>query len=125
MHRVLIFEKNRLVREMLARALNAVTDVEVVYPIRPSESLSDQIGLYDADWVIISEGSDAASVREIISDHPGVGILEVARDGSPVQVKRLEVVVFDMDDVTLDELGEILTHKVSELDQYVDRKESA
>jgi hypothetical protein len=126
-HRVLITEKNRLLREMLTRALKAVTHLEVVYPTRPIEFLLEEIEKNNISWVIVSNESEKKLpmiLLEVMAAHPEVGVLEVARDGSPIQVKRLEIVEFDLDEVSLDELGEILAHGVSDLDHYVDRKDS-
>ena len=49
MHRVLIAEKNRLLREMLTRALKTVPYLEIVYPTRPPEHWSEEIEQFDED----------------------------------------------------------------------------
>lgn len=124
MHRVLIAEKNRLLREMLTKALKAVTNLEIVYPTNSTEYLSEDIDRYDVDWVIVSSVNNhdwPLELMRVMAQYPEVGVLEVAPDGSPIRVKRLEIVEFEMDEVSLDELGEILAHHVSEIDQYVDR----
>lgn len=126
MPRILIAEKNRLMREMLSKALKAVTHLEIVYSTRSKEFLAEDIERYDVDWVIVSSWNDNGWPLELIKvmvEFPEVGIIEVAQDGSPVRVKRLEIVEFGMDEVSLDQLGEILEHTVSEIDQYVERKD--
>ena len=124
MHRVLIAEKNRLLREMLSKALKAVTNLEIVYPTNSTEYLSEDIDRYDVDWIIVSSVNHhnwPVELMRVMAQYPDVGVLEVAPDGSPVRVKRLEIVEFDLDGVSLDELAEILAHNVSEIDQYAER----
>jgi len=126
-HRVLIAEKNRLLREMLTRALKTVTHLEIVYPTRPPEHWSEEIEQFEVDWVIVSSENGEnlpVGLIETLAAHPHIGVLEVARDGSPVRVRRLEIVEYAVGEISLDELGEILAHDVSELDQYVERKET-
>lgn len=124
MHRVLIAEKNRLLREMLTKALKAVTNLEIVYPTNSTEYLSEDIDRFGVDWVIVSSVNNdnwPLELMRVMTQYPDVGVIEVAPDGSPIRVKRLEVVEFGMDKVTLNELGEILSHNISEIDQYVER----
>lgn len=127
MHRVLIAEKNRLLREMLTKALKAVTNLEIVYPTNSTEYLSENIDRYDVDWVIVSSVKNhnwPLELVQVMAQYPDVGVIEVAPDGSPIRVKRLEIVEFGMDEVSLNELGEILSHNVSEIDKYVERNET-
>ncbi|HKJ26106.1 MAG TPA: hypothetical protein VJ965_00590 [Anaerolineales bacterium] len=109
----MIADQNRLLREMLTKAINTEQDLEIVRILNSHHHLYEQVQNNDIDWVIMSwpdeEETLPDDVRKILADFPSVGVLIVSPDGSHVRAKWLKVHERILDGIGLNELIELLS----------------
>ena len=125
MRKVLIAEKNRLLREMLTKAMSADAELEIVPPPDAFSQLSVEVKKHDVDWIIISMTNGEMlplEIVEILIKYPEIGVLEVGSDGSPVCVKWLEVHEHTLMDISFSDLVKILAEDVVLLEKEVEKE---
>lgn len=125
MRKVLIAEKNRLLREMLTKAMDADADLEIIHPADSYSQLSEEVKKHDIDWIIISMTNGETlplEIAEILIKHPEIGVLEVAADGNPACVKWLEVHEYILSDITFPDLVQILAEDVVLLEKKAEKE---
>jgi DNA-binding NarL/FixJ family response regulator len=110
--KIIIADRNRLMREMVTKAINADDKLMIVRNLDSYDSLFEHVQQGDVDWVIVSlpdrEETLPLAIREILINFPSVGVLIVSPDGRHVRVKRLEEHERILDGISLDELILIL-----------------
>ena len=103
-HRIVVANKQRLLRQMLRRVIEKTPDFQVVGEISGLTRLPEYVDQVDAQWVIVSLESDGNMPEEIetlLAQYPTVRVLAVASDGSHVKVKWVETHEEDLDNLSL------------------------
>lgn len=125
MRRVLIAEKNRLLREMLTKAMSTDAELEIVPPPDSYSQLPVEVKKHDVDWIIISMTNGETlplEIVEILIKYPEIGVLEVGSDGSPVRVKWLEIHEHTLTNISFSDLVKILADDVVLLEKEVEKE---
>lgn len=115
MSKIIIADHNRLLREMLTKAISADEDVKIVKILDSHHNLYEQVQRHEVDWVIISQPDDQdelpSEVKQIWVDYPDTGVLVVSPDGSHLSAKWLEAREQVLDGISLAELLELLSNR--------------
>ena len=115
MSKIIIADHNRLLREMLTKAISADEDVKIVKILDSHHNLYEQVQKHEVDWVIISQPDDQdelpSEVKQIWVDYPDTGVLVVSPDGSHLSAKWLEAREQVLDGISLAELLELLSNR--------------
>lgn len=126
MQRIIIADKNRLMREMLAKAISTDKNLKILKVLNSYNRIAEVINKEEVDWVIISLPKISAElpvqIKDILVNHSHVGILVVSPDGSSMRVKWLEVEERVLDGISLDELIGFLADGSAKL-QMLEEKE--
>jgi DNA-binding NarL/FixJ family response regulator len=116
MSNIIIVDQNRLLREMLSKAISADQDVKSVRILKSHHRLYEEVQKQEVDWVIISLPDDQdevpTEIKQIWVDYPDTGVLIVSPDGSHLRVKWLEAHEQVLDGISLGELIELLLERV-------------
>ena len=115
MSKIIIADHNRLLREMLTKAISADEDVKIVKILDSHHNLYEQVQRHEVDWVIISQPDDQdelpSEVKQIWVDYPDTGVLVVSPDGAHLSAKWLEAREQVLDGISLAELLELLSNR--------------
>lgn len=115
MSKIIVADHNRLLREMLTKAISADEDVKIVKILDSHNNLYEQVQKHEVDWVIISQPDDQeelpSGVKQIWVDYPDTGVLVVSPDGSHLTAKWLESREQVLDGISLAELLELLSNR--------------
>jgi DNA-binding NarL/FixJ family response regulator len=109
--RIILADVPRFLREMLRRALAHAPGLWVVGEIADLGRLSSAIEQTGAQWVIVSlpqDGKMPEATESLLAVHPSVRFLAVTTDGSQIKLKWTESHEQTLDDLSLDELIELL-----------------
>lgn len=112
--RIVLANGSRLLRDMLKRIIIRSENLEVVKEVTDQKELPSVIEQTKPGWVIISLAFDdglPAWVDHFIADHPSVGFMALATDGSKIKMKWLEVHEKELDGLSLNDLLHILESK--------------
>lgn len=116
MQKILIADKNRLLREMLTRAVLTDDNLEIVSISDSIENLYMQVMENDPDWVIISLPHNQEQlpdeVKQILLNSPETGVLIISPDGRHISAKWFEMHERTLDGINLNELLELLSQPV-------------
>jgi chemotaxis response regulator CheB len=115
MQKIIVANHNRLLREMIARVINADENLKIVKILDSLENLYEHVQRHNIDWVIVSftDGKNnlPSSVKEIMMRYPDIGVLVVSPDGSNVRVKWFETKESVLNGIGLDELIKLLSNE--------------
>lgn len=115
MSNIIIADQNRLLREMLTKAISKDKDVKIVKILTSHNDLYEQVDNHEVDWVIVSQPEDQdelpSGVKQIWVDYPDTGVLVVSPDGSKLRAKWLEARERVLDGISLGELIELLSNR--------------
>jgi hypothetical protein len=112
--RVIIVNNSRLVRELFHNVLRKAKHLQVVREIIDQASLPADIEGLEAEWLVMSLSSDEvipAWVDPYLHLHPSIRFLAVSTDTSQVKMKWLEPHERDLEDLSLNDLIQILEDK--------------
>lgn len=113
MQKIIIADKNRLLREMLTKAIEINHHLRIVNILDSYDQLFEITRNHQPDWVILSLPDDRedlpVEVKEILVNFPSVGVLVVSPDGRHMRVKWLEVHEQILDGINLDSLINLLS----------------
>jgi DNA-binding NarL/FixJ family response regulator len=112
--RIVLANSSRLLREMLKRILFKSDKLEVVREVTDQKELPSVIEHTNPQWVIISLPFDngvPAWVDGFMANHPSVRFMALATDGSKIKMKWLEVHEQELDDLSLNDLIQLLENK--------------
>ena len=112
--RIVLANGSRLLRDMLKRIILKSENLEVVREVTDQKELPSVIEQTNPEWVIISLSFDngvPAWVDGFIADHPSVGFVALATDGSKIKMKWLEVHEQELNGLSLTQLIHILESK--------------
>ncbi|MEJ2757121.1 MAG: hypothetical protein P8046_01445 [Anaerolineales bacterium] len=116
MQKIIVADKNRLLREMLTKAINRNHNLRIVNILDSHDRLFEIAQKRQADWIILSLPNDQEDlpleVKEILVNFPDVGVLVVSPDGRHMRVKWLEVHEQILDGMDLDGLINLLSASV-------------
>jgi hypothetical protein len=102
---------SRLLREMLHVVIYKAENLQVVRAVSNLEKLPSSIEQLEADWLVMSLPFDKgipAWVDHYITDHPFTRFMAVSTDSSKVKMKWVEIHEEDLEDLSLDDLLQIL-----------------
>lgn len=125
MQKILIAEKNRLLREMLMKAVGADAELEIINPSGIYDHLLEDVEFEDIDWLVISTSNGEKlplAIKKILIDFPEVAILEVAPDGNPQRIKWLEFHEYLLEDISLVDLVQILADDPKLLEEKIEKE---
>lgn len=109
--RIILTNGARLLLEMLKRAIDKASGLQVVGEITDLARLPSVIEQTGAQWVIMAfppEGEMPEMAESLLTAYPSVRIMAVATDGSQVTMKWLESHERTLDGLSLDELIAVL-----------------
>lgn len=109
--RIVLANGSRLLRDMLKRVLFKSDKLEVVREVTDPRELPAVIENTDPEWVIVSLSFDngvPSWVDGFMANHPSVRFMALATDGSKIKMKWLEVHEQDLNELSLNELLNIL-----------------
>ena len=113
--KIIIADRNRLLREMLTKAINADEHLKIVHILTSLDDLSEHVESDKADWVILSYawGNESLppEVNEMMISFPDVGVMQVSPDGSQVRLRWLEERKRVLDGISLDKFIQLLSTK--------------
>ena len=109
--RIILANGSRFLHDMLKRVIEKTPDLQVVGEVTELARLPAAMVQIDAEWVVVPlspDGKIPQVVESWLTAHPSVRVLAVATDGSQLRMKWLESHEEALDDLSLDELIEIL-----------------
>ena len=112
--RIVLASGSRLLRDMLKRILTKSEKLNIVREVSDPKELPLVLEHTNPEWVIISLSFDdrvPAWVDHFMANHPSVGFLGVAIDGSKIKMKWLEVHEQELNTLSVDDLIRILENK--------------
>lgn len=115
MKNILIADHSRLMREILTKAISTDENIQIIKTVENYEHLSELVKKQDIDWIIITSSVDEqlpVEVKELLIDHPEIGVLAVSPDGSHICLKWFTVHERDLDGLSLDEVTQILSNDI-------------
>lgn len=116
MQKIIVADKNRLLREMLTKAISRNQNLSIVNILDSHDQLYEIAKKKQTDWVILTLPNDQddlpLEVKEILVNFPDVGVLVVSPDGRQIRVKWLEVHEQILDGIDFDDLIKLLSAKV-------------
>lgn len=115
MLKIIIADRNRLLREMLNRAIYAANPNSIVRIVNSLDDLKQSVEKLEPDWVIFSfpgkESTLPSEVFELMNDHPEIGLIRVSPDGSQVRASWLEPREIILDGINLNDFIQFLNTK--------------
>lgn len=127
MQKVIIADRNRLLREMLARAFSSNQNLQIVKVFNSYQNLFEYVEENRVAWLIISLPSISDElpdeVKAILASFPETQVLAISSAGRYMRIKWLDVHEEVLDGVGLDQLIELLSKDISELDLEKDKEE--
>lgn len=112
--RIVLANGSRLLRDMLRRIMFKSDQLEVVREVTDQKELLSVIESTNPQWVIVSLSFDNVIppwVDNFMVSHPSVRFMGFASDGSKVKMKWLEVHEQELNELSLNELIQILESK--------------
>ncbi len=109
--RIVLANGSRLLRDMLRRIMFKSDRLEVVREVTDQKELPTVIENTNPQWVIVSLSFDNVIppwVDTFMVSHPSVRFMGFASDGSKVKMKWMEVHEQELDELSLNELIQIL-----------------
>lgn len=115
---ILLATQPRMLREMLHRALEKASDMQLVVETDTPDQVSALLSRVQADWLVTTLDEDnrlAEPVRSAIAQNPDVSVIGLSADGSHAEVRGTEGVDgnrkherYHLDDISLSDLMSIL-----------------
>lgn len=113
MQKIIVADRNRLLREMLTKAIGSDENLEIVRILKSYDQLYDHVQKQEVDWVIVSfsNGQDTPSstVKKILASDPAIGVIIVSPDGSHVRARQYESQERVLDGINLEDLIRFLS----------------
>jgi DNA-binding NarL/FixJ family response regulator len=109
--RIVLANASRLLRDMLKRILDRSDKLTIIHEVTDQKELPSVLEQTHPEWVIMSLAYDdrvPAWVDTFMASHPSIRFMGFSMDGSKIKVKWLEVHEQELNNLSLNDLMQIL-----------------